>query len=73
MKMTNNIVNKSSKNKFFGSLTSFRRSKKGITWSFIVKIIIWLIALGVLIFVIAKVGQSSGGIIQKIKDILGMG
>jgi hypothetical protein len=43
--------------------------KKGLTWSFVAKAIIWLVALTVLIYIIAKAGQNSNLIIQKIKEI----
>jgi len=43
--------------------------KKGLTWGYIAKIIIWLIALGILIYIAVKVGQKSGAIIEKIKEI----
>jgi len=54
------------------TLTSFRKSKKGQTWSFIVKLIIWLAILGILILIIVKGGKSISDIIQKIKDVLGI-
>jgi hypothetical protein len=44
-------------------------NKKGVTWEFIAKIIIWLVALIVLIYIIAKAAQNSNLIIEKIKEI----
>jgi hypothetical protein len=45
------------------------KNKKGITWEFIAKAIIWLVALAVLIYIIAKAAQNSNVIIEKIKEI----
>ena len=45
------------------------KDRKGITWGFVAKVIIWLAALAVLIYIIAKAGQNSNLIIQKIKEI----
>ena len=55
--------------KIFGKIKNIIKDKKGLTWGFIAKILIWLVALGILIYVIALAGQKAGGIIQKIKDI----
>lgn len=43
--------------------------KKGLTWGFIGKLIIWLVALAILIYIIVKTGQKSKFLIEKIKDI----
>lgn len=45
------------------------KNKKGLTWGFIAKIIIWLAALGILIYILVKAGQQSKGIIAGIKNI----
>lgn len=46
-----------------------RLFKKGIGWGQLAKIIIWLVALGILFYIIAKAGQRSNVIIEKIKDL----
>ncbi|MBW2992763.1 hypothetical protein KY345_06110 [Candidatus Woesearchaeota archaeon] len=45
------------------------KSKKGQAWRNIAKIIIWLVALVILIYIIIKAGQNMNVIIQKIKEI----
>lgn len=43
--------------------------KKGLAWGYIAKIVIWLVALAILIYIIAKTGQKSKFLIEKIKEI----
>jgi Na+(H+)/acetate symporter ActP len=44
-------------------------NRKAITWEFIVKIIIILVAMGILIVIIVMTREKAMGIIQKLKDI----